>query len=490
MYRESKLHFDITAYLAQIINIFDSTKLNISDADEKRQKLLSYNQYHKIMSRLCKILHPPESKPMLKKHVPRTNLDKLMAEPLDPLILNPRAEPVDISVPELLKPLYNYLQNKDTDINKPDIGNTDVEFIRGTVCADGRLDLCKQVIGPMGVSDLITSLTFDSMLETPKVKHLLLGNNICGNELGKQIAQFIASGKSALTTWYIAGNDMDVDGIRDLCKILETDQQVKQLWLKRNPLRAQSIPPIIDMLNKNSVLEVLDLTNTALMDEGAINLISNLNQSLQYLYLSSNGLTSKTCEVIASHLHKSNLKQIGLGCNRLGNEGAKFIAEALIHPECKLLALEIASDGFSHVGTQYISKALESNNTLVSLNMGFLKSTNDLKEVPNIIGSEGGISFAKALEVNNTLRHLDLTYTGIQQAGIEYLAKTLTKKSSGLISINIEQFGIPHNELSRELIRKAVQKNKEMLSEKELEVIQEIIYPKHLEEIKSVYRIK
>ena len=142
------------------------------------------------------------------------------------------------------------------------------------------------------------------------------------------------------------------------------------------------------------------------------------------------------------------------------------------------------------MGTQYISKALESNNTLVSLNMGFLKSTNDLKEVPNIIGSEGGISFAKALEVNNTLRHLDLTYTGIQQAGIEYLAKTLTKKSSGLISINIEQFGIPHNELSRELIRKAVQKNKEMLSEKELEVIQEIIYPKHLEEIKSVYRIK
>jgi uncharacterized protein (DUF924 family)/Ran GTPase-activating protein (RanGAP) involved in mRNA processing and transport len=487
LYRESKLHSDIASYLAQQINIFDSTKSNISEDDEKRQKLLSYNQYHKIMSRLCKILHPPESKPMPKKHVPRTNLDKLMAAPLDPLILNPRAEPVDISVPELLKPLYDYLENKADNICEK---NADVEFIRGTVCADGRLDLCKQVIGPIGVMDQISELKFDSLLETPKVKHLLLGNNICGNELGKQIAKFIASGKSALTTWYIAGNDMDVDGIRDLCEVLATDKQVKQLWLKRNPLRAQSIPPIINMLSHNTMLEVLDLTNTGLMDEGAINLISNLNQTLQYLYLSSNGLTSKTCEVVASHLHKSNLKQIGLGCNRLGDMGAKYIADMLMHPECKLLALEIASDGISHVGAQYIAKALETNRTLVSLNMGFLKSTNDLKEVPNIIGSEGGIAFAKALETNNTLRHLDLTYTGIQQAGIERLAKTLTNYVSGLISINIEQFGIPHNELSRELIRKAVQKNKQQISAEDIQSIESIIYPKHLEEIKSVYRVR
>jgi uncharacterized protein (DUF924 family) len=182
MYRETKLHSDIASYLAQHINIFDLSKSHIPKDDEKKYKLLSYNQYHKIMSKLCKILHPPESKPMPKKHVPRTNLEKLMAEPLDPLILNPRAEPVDISVPELLKPLYDYLENKTDNVCEK---NTDVEFIRGTVCADGRLDLCKQVIGPIGVMDLISALKFDSLLETPKVKHLLLGNNICGNELGK-----------------------------------------------------------------------------------------------------------------------------------------------------------------------------------------------------------------------------------------------------------------------------------------------------------------
>jgi hypothetical protein len=150
----------------------------------------------------------------------------------------------------------------------------------------------------------------------------------------------------------------------------------------------------------------------------------------------------------------------------------------------------MASAAIGPIGASHIASALKINKSLITLNIGFLKSTNDLKEVPNIIGSEGGIAFAKALESNNILRHLDLTYTGIQQAGIEILARTLTKHVSGLISINIEQFGIPHNELSRELIRKAVQKNRQQLSEEEIQSIESIIYPKHLEEIKSVYRVR
>jgi len=127
--------------------------------------------------------------------------------------------------------------------------------------------------------------------------------------------------------------------------------------------------------------------------------------------------------------------------------------------------------------------------TVQKIGSGFLKSTNDLGEVPNIIESQGAIYLAKGLKSNTTLRALDLTYNGIQQSGISALANVL-EHNTKMIYFNIEQFGIPHNELSREIIRKTVQKNKNSLDRDELKCVTDIINPPHLEEIKSVYRIQ
>lgn len=294
------------------------------------------------------------------------------------------------------------------------------------------------------------------------VKHLLLGNNICGNELGTAVGNFIKSGQSALTTWYIAGNNLDTNGIKPVCDALCNDNQVRQLWLKRNPLRDAGMYPIVNMLQSNTYLQVLDLTNTGIMDEGATILLNGIAgiQVLKYLYLSSNGMTSKICNILANMLHTTNLEQIGLGCNRLGDIGSGWLANTLANPLCKLKSLEIASCGIGPGGAKLIADSLQTNTTLISLNMGFLKSTNDLGEVPNIIGSVGAVHIANALSVNTTLRSLDLMYTGIQQAGITALSEVLSTKNITLIYLNLEQFGIPHNELSREIIRKSIQRNK------------------------------
>lgn len=482
LYKTSRLYCDVATYLATLINIFDEKEQYISEKHDKRRIMLSYNQYGKIISRLMTLQTLPIEKPHIKKHIPRSSLEHMMKTPLSEFILYPRAEPVDVSQPELLEPLYKYLKSTESKGYKT--------FEKGTVCDDGRLDLCKQVIGPIGIYNLIESLRIDSLSKHPKVQHLLLGNNICGNELGVAIAKFIKSGKSALTTWYIAGNNLDEKGIEPICEALQDDKQVKQLWLKRNPIHTIGISHIIKMLNYNTYLKVLDLTNTAIMDDGAIILLNNMNSTLEYLYLSSNGLTWKTCEVIKDILHKTKLKQIALGCNRFGDNGAKYIAEALINSECKLQSLEIASCGIGVTGAKYISEALKNNKSLVCLNFGFLKSTNDLGEVPNQIESQGASYLADMLAVNKTLRSLDITYTSVQQGGIDALAKVLSTTNTSLIHINLEQFGIPYNELSRELIRESINRNKNNIDNDELIVINNIIDPKHLEEIRSVYRIQ
>lgn len=520
IYRTSRLYHDVSVYLAGLINIFDETKIRIDETNEKRQLLLSYNQYRKIISRLNELLKPPAEISKIKKHVPRNSLEQLMNSPVSDYILRPRAEPVDVSSPELLEPLYNFLKcdiqhdiqhdmpnkipfdgdndsschmtNRIDDVMDRTHNDVVIEktFEKGTICADKRLDLCKQVIGPVGVNKLIESLEIDSLSSDPKVKHLLLGNNICGNELGYAIGKFIKSGKSALTTWYIAGNNLDENGIAPICEALCGDNQVKQLWLKRNPIYASGIPHIVNMLNHNTYLKVLDLTNIGLMDDGAVILFNGTNATLEYMYLGCNGLTEKTSNVIAERLHLTVLKQIALGCNRLGCIGAKYLANALIHPKCPLELLEIASCGIGENGAKYIADALKINKSLIELNIGYLKATSDLEEVPNLFGSIGATYIADMLSVNKTLRSLDLTNTGIQQSGINAIASALSTHGTKLIHFNLDQFGIPHNELTKEIIRLAVQQNIHSLNNDELNTINNRIVPVHLKEIKSVYRVQ
>ena len=50
--------------------------------------------------------------------------------------------------------------------------------------------------------------------------------------------------------------------------MLESDKQVKALWLKRNPLKPEGMVPIRNLLQKNTFLKVLDLVNCGLLDEG------------------------------------------------------------------------------------------------------------------------------------------------------------------------------------------------------------------------------
>ena len=486
-HRTTGLYKAITFALAHEMNVLDVPEFGVIDftSDVKGYTLLTYRQYNKILSILT---HPPMpvTTPLLI-----TDNDKTAsgAQPLSDLITHPRPEPVEIVPTELFAPLYEYL--KQSQQHQRDVVNK--SFERGTVCADGRLDLCKQVIGPGGISDLLSALRADSTSDDPKVRHLLLGNNICGDELGHAIADFISSGTSALTSWYIAGNNLTHEGLAPICQALANDKQVRQLWLKRNPLHLMGCQHIVSMLQTNQYLEVLDLTNTGIMDEGATLIINNIG-NIQHLYLSSNGLTHVTCQALLSLLSivsLKSLKSLGLGCNRLGNKGAQLIAEFLSSDKCgSLQLLEIASCGIEQEGADYISQSLRTNKSLVYLDMGYLRSTTDLGEISNNIGSTGAIHLAEALTENVTLRGLDLVRTGIKQSGVSAFVNILCNdQNKCLIYLNIEQFGIPHNELSRETIRKALIRNKNLLTTEQQQIIDNVINPPHLQEIKSVYRI-
>lgn len=407
--------------------------------------------------------------------------EALKDSPLTDAVLHPEPEPVEISAKDQLDPLYSFLQSGNAF--QPNI-NDDLVFTKGTITRDKRLDLCKQVIGPAGVDDLLQSICTNQTAGL--VEHLLLGNNVCGNDLPRRIAELIKDDKVALRTWYIAGNRITGEGLAPLCEVLRDDQFVHQLWLKRNPLHADGAGLLSRMLQTNRTIKVLDLVNCGLLDAGAEALLPGLQESgVEHLYLDGNGLTSKSAKAIT--LAGRNLRTLSLGMNRLFDEGVQFVCSNL-SPSVTRLCL--ASCGMSVPGAEAVAKMLRSNRTLRYLDLGLLKATSALGEVPNRITDEGAVVLAAALEENSTLNGLVLVHNTIHQAGLKAIQTSISKNTS-MVKLELEQLGIAYNELTREEIRHTLNKNRRKFQEnpEEWNKIQEALDPAHLEEIKSVYRM-
>ncbi|CAK9060867.1 Esterase AAEL000016, partial [Durusdinium trenchii] len=419
--------------------------------------------------------------------------EALKASPLSDAVLHPEPMPVEISTKEQLNPLYAFL--KSGNAFEPNI-NDDLVFTKGTITRDKRLDLCKQVIGPQGVDDLLQSISANQ--NAGLVKHLLLGNNVCGDDLPKRIAELLRNRQVALRTWYIAGNRITSEGLAPLCEVLAggafllrspgsidspplapDDTLVEQLWLKRNPLHASGAGLLSSMLRTNRSLKVLDLVNCGLMDQGVEQLLPGLAESsLQHLYLDGNGLTAAVAKEVT--LAGKNLFTLSLGMNRLFDEGAQAVCEHL-SPSVQRLCM--ASCGMGISGASAVAKLLTGNRTLRFLDWGLLKATSALGEVPNRITDEGATLIGKSLEVNSTLNALLLVHNTIHQAGLKAIQTSISQNSS-MVKLELEQLGIAYNELTREEIRHTLNKNRRKLQEdpEEWARVEEALDPVHLEE--------
>jgi hypothetical protein len=168
----------------------DIVKLR-SLAEQQRKnaivKATEYNEKHNWIKRI------------LKQNGPWNELE-------DPLSLNGAPSipmPVEVSDPESLAPFFAHLRNNGThqisnsaeadqqgeSRAEPYYNVKYIEFEKGVLYSDGRIDLCKMVTGPRNIGDLMESLKPNAFS-----KHFLLGNNIVGPTGVEAIASFIEEG--------------------------------------------------------------------------------------------------------------------------------------------------------------------------------------------------------------------------------------------------------------------------------------------------------
>ena len=423
----------------------------------------------------------------------RALYDALKTYPVSPLIAQPTAMPVATAPLSELAPLF-----EDLAAGSPTPCEGSV-FRRGARFPDGRLDLCKQVVGPEWIGTLVDAARRGG--HASGIEHFLLGNNIVGDDGAARIAQLIADKDGPhLKTLYLAGNNFGPDGITALADALADDTDAEGLWLKRNPLGPDGGAALGGMLARNRRLRTLDLVNTGLFDSGVEALMLGLseNSSLRTLYLDANGLTARAACAIAGYFDvlkrhgRTGLTGLFLGLNRMGDEGAAILADALTG-YLPLMRFDIGANRVERSGLNAVLLMASSAPSLKYLGVGLYKSASDMGELPNWFGENGAADIANFIRAGTGLLALDAKDSHLGHDGVTMLANALESQHN-LLHLECTQYGIRdaslYHRVKAYLARNVEAAHGLSLSQFRNHALRAIKHGPEIERIDSIYRNK
>ncbi|BCM88608.1 hypothetical protein IAD21_00442 [Abditibacteriota bacterium] len=285
-------------------------------------------------------------------------------------------------------------------------------FARGTILPDGRLDLCKQSVGPLGCARIVSALQRNS-----RIKSVLLGTDAIGDEGVFAVARLVEA-NAQLEVVYLGCNGITERGAGELARVLRDNTSVKGLWLKRNPIGDGGLMALAEMLRHNTSLQIIDTVNCGATTEGFAALCCALrdhNRTLKRLYLGGNGeLPAALLSEMLSH--NTALEGLFLNVGALGDAGAVELSRG-VERSTSLRELGIGSNGIGRDGLRALCARIGTHATLEVLDLGRAASQTVLGAHPNDF-SGGGELIAAMLRANRTLRRLNLRGTKLSGADL------------------------------------------------------------------------
>ncbi|KAJ1325794.1 NLR family CARD domain-containing 5 [Microdochium nivale] len=314
-----------------------------------------------------------------------------------------------------------------------------LEFRRGVLYEDARLDLCKQVVGPDHIGALMQALRTNTF-----VRHFLLGNNIIGPVGARAISDFIHDFPDRMDTWYLAGNCVDGAGFKVLVDAMVKSKSVTNIWLKRNPLGADSAKDLARLITDCENLRTLDLDQTELSDDGAAELFRLLaghgsaNDKplpLRVLYLNAVGISSRGAEALGEFLASpagAAVESVYMSCNPLTDAGAIALARHL--PQARSLKrLVLQSTGISSEGAVAVCSALHGHGAISMLDLGHAYATTDLAAGFNYIADDAANALAGLVRGCESLRYLSLGSCALSFNGLACVMQSVADSKSLLV---------------------------------------------------------
>lgn len=416
----------------------------------------------------------------------RGNFCVLKNRPIGTVVIEPTAMPVDVSPLEELQDFFRFLDsNGDVVVNNFGSDRC-MEFGRGAIYEDKRMDLCKQVVGPPWIGNLMRSL-----VSNDKVEHFLLGNNIIGESGGTAIKEFLLNPHvPKIKTWYLAGNDLNAAAISDIVDGLVGDTDMEALWLKRNPIKSDGMLHIARLLQSNQNIKVLDLHNTAVFDVGMKHLVQGLkaNRSLRHLYLGANGLTEACVADLNDYFQYlidndiEGITSLWLDMNKLFDSGVSTLVKTLANYKY-LKRITLGSNGLTDQCVDDIVDAFIDHPSLIVLDLGMYKATADMGMITNNIADAGAAKICRLIQSNTRLQYLSVMMNGITVVGLEQLAKAMLTNDT-LLHFDWKQYGIANTQKIFSAIDQKLKKN----SGNQISVLRNLKHGSKIRYIDSIYR--
>jgi Leucine Rich repeat len=219
------------------------------------------------------------------------------------------------------------------------------------------------------------------------------------------------------------------------------------------------------------------------LHEGHCQAIVEAGSNLTSLSLVKAGLRDEAALILANGLSNMSLKTLSLPGNKIGDMGAKSIAQALSSQDSSLEVLDLNSNLFTAAIGHQLGALLENNPTIayldISNNMSLgdatiqsmvpALSSNTTLQSLNLFGTgltnKSSEAIAQVLRVNTTLKQLNLYHNDeIDSKGIQVLAQTLEQFNFDLERLEISKkrtetdFGLEmYLRLNREYNRRAME---------------------------------
>ncbi|XP_051763715.1 NACHT, LRR and PYD domains-containing protein 12-like isoform X4 [Ctenopharyngodon idella] len=214
------------------------------------------------------------------------------------------------------------------------------------------------------------------------------------------------------------------DGLKDPhCKL-------ENLMLYDCNITAEGCAALASALRSNSQLRELNLSENKIGDEGLMLLSDGLKDphcKLENLMLWGCDITAEGCAALASALRSNSLlRELDLSENKIGGQGLTLLSDELKDPHCKLEKLWLSQCNITDEGCAALTSALRSNSHLTELNLS-----------ENKIGDEGLMLLSDGLmDPHCKLENLMLSRCNITAEGCAALASAL-RSNSHLRELNL-----------------------------------------------------
>ena len=288
-----------------------------------------------------------------------------------------------------------------------------------------KLNLSSCHIGDHGVRTLIKYLACGKCDGTWKFGLRL--NNIC--EEGAASIAKVLQNSSIMNSLDLLGNPIGAGGLQSLAEALITNTSLVELNLYQCSLEItdENGPIVTEMLQRNTTLRNLDLTDTWILDTSIVYIANGLEKNTALKSLNMNGISAVGGKALASAIATN----ASLPLVELELDGHDMIREdnkqAFIDMLQQNTSIKTLSLSYTNISVPFLAEALQSNYTLKELELCNCELMLDMvKDV------------SRMLTVNRSLTTLDISNNPIGDDGVTHLAKALKH------NITLEKLDISH----------------------------------------------